>query len=84
MASHEYRLVVLSDHGQSQGATFLQRYGESLEDLVTAACEARDTHVDAGREDDAVSYLSAGLTGSRATRPPPPAWCAQGHGRRAR
>ena len=62
VASHEYRLVVLSDHGQSQGATFLQRYGESLEDLVTAACEARDTHVDAGREDDAVSYLSAGLT----------------------
>ena len=27
-------LVVLSDHGQSQGATFLQRYGETLEDVV--------------------------------------------------
>src|SRR3954447_25439104 len=26
-----YRLVVLSDHGQSQGATFLDRYGVSLE-----------------------------------------------------
>ncbi len=29
-----YRIVVLSDHGQSQGATFLQRYGETLEQLV--------------------------------------------------
>jgi hypothetical protein len=26
--------VVLSDHGQSQGATFRQRYGESLEEVV--------------------------------------------------
>ena len=29
-----YHLVVLSDHGQSGGPTFLQRYGFSLEDLV--------------------------------------------------
>ncbi len=29
-----YHLVVLSDHGQSGGQTFLQRYGLSLEDLV--------------------------------------------------
>ncbi len=33
-APRPYELVVLSDHGQSQGATFLQRYGESLEDVV--------------------------------------------------
>ena len=33
-APRPYRLVVLSDHGQSQGATFLQRYGEALEDIV--------------------------------------------------
>ncbi|WP_198935318.1 alkaline phosphatase family protein, partial [Brevundimonas sp. ZS04] len=26
-APRPYRVVVLSDHGQSQGATFLQRYG---------------------------------------------------------
>jgi hypothetical protein len=32
-----YRIVVLADHGQSQGATFLQRYGETLEDVVRAA-----------------------------------------------
>ncbi|GAA4397150.1 phage holin family protein [Fodinibacter luteus] len=29
-----YHVVLVSDHGQSQGATFLQRYGTSLEDLV--------------------------------------------------
>ena len=29
-----YHLVILSDHGQSGGPTFLQRYGISLEDLV--------------------------------------------------
>nr|WP_202797668.1 phage holin family protein [Candidatus Protofrankia datiscae] len=29
-----YEIVVLSDHGQSQGATFRQRYGRSLEDTV--------------------------------------------------
>ena len=33
-APRPYQLVVLSDHGQSQGATFLQRYGEALEDIV--------------------------------------------------
>jgi uncharacterized membrane protein YvlD (DUF360 family) len=34
LAPREYRLVVLSDHGQSQGATFLDRYGSSLEQVV--------------------------------------------------
>jgi uncharacterized membrane protein YvlD (DUF360 family) len=33
-APRPYRFVVLSDHGQSLGATFKQRYGESLGDLV--------------------------------------------------
>ncbi|WP_169746617.1 alkaline phosphatase family protein [Demequina maris] len=32
----EYRIVLVSDHGQSQGATFLQRYGMTLEELVAA------------------------------------------------
>jgi uncharacterized membrane protein YvlD (DUF360 family) len=35
-APRPYELVVLSDHGQSTGATFKQRYGRSLGDLVTA------------------------------------------------
>jgi uncharacterized membrane protein YvlD (DUF360 family) len=33
-APRPYELVVLSDHGQTQGATFLQRNGYSLADLV--------------------------------------------------
>lgn len=32
--SRPYRVVVLSDHGQSQGATFRQRYGTTLEALI--------------------------------------------------
>ncbi len=36
-APRPYHLVVLSDHGQSQGRPFRQRYGETLEQLVSAA-----------------------------------------------
>jgi uncharacterized membrane protein YvlD (DUF360 family) len=62
-APRPYRLVVLSDHGQTQGATFLQRYGVTLEELARSACESADeVHADAGREDDAAAYLGAGLT----------------------
>ena len=35
-APRRYQFVVLSDHGQTQGATFLQRYGITLEQLVQA------------------------------------------------
>nr|WP_296063538.1 alkaline phosphatase family protein [uncultured Actinoplanes sp.] len=34
-AARRYHLVVLSDHGQSQGATFRQRYGETLDEVVS-------------------------------------------------
>jgi uncharacterized membrane protein YvlD (DUF360 family) len=61
-APRPYRLVVLADHGQSQGATFLQRYGVTLEDLVRSACDATDVQAAAGGEDEALAYLSAGLT----------------------
>jgi uncharacterized membrane protein YvlD (DUF360 family) len=33
-APRPYHFVVLSDHGQTQGAPFRQRYGQTLEDLV--------------------------------------------------
>ncbi len=33
-APRPYEIVVLSDHGQTQGATFKQRHGYGLEDLV--------------------------------------------------
>ncbi|MFF9687602.1 alkaline phosphatase family protein [Streptomyces sp. NPDC014623] len=33
-----YRVVLLSDHGQSPGETFASRYGLTLKDLVRAGC----------------------------------------------
>lgn len=37
-APRPYRIVVLSDHGQSPGETFQTRYGLTLGDLVRAGC----------------------------------------------
>jgi hypothetical protein len=53
---------VLSDHGQSQGETFRERYGQTLEELVRSVCEADSVVAVEGGDDDASSYLSAGLT----------------------
>jgi len=61
-ADRPYRLVVLADHGQSQGATFLDRYGETLTDLVEGLCGATSVHEDASGNDEAISYLGASLT----------------------
>jgi type I phosphodiesterase/nucleotide pyrophosphatase len=63
-AERPYKFVVLSDHGQSQGATFLDRFGVSLEDLVTQACSApeKDTAVRTERSDEALAFLSASVT----------------------
>jgi uncharacterized membrane protein YvlD (DUF360 family) len=61
-APRPYRLVVLSDHGQSQGETFLDRYGLTLEDLVRSACDPDSVVASEAGDDDALSYLSAGLT----------------------
>jgi hypothetical protein len=41
-APRTYHLVVLSDHGQTQGATFRQRYGESLSGFVDRSLGAED------------------------------------------
>jgi uncharacterized membrane protein YvlD (DUF360 family) len=63
-APRPYRLVVLSDHGQTQGETFLGRYGHTLEDVVREACEASDDAVDAqlGGGEEGLGVLSAALT----------------------
>jgi uncharacterized membrane protein YvlD (DUF360 family) len=39
-APRPYHVVVLSDHGQSQGATFFQRYSTTLEEVVANATES--------------------------------------------
>lgn len=61
-APRPYRLVVLSDHGQSQGETFLDRYGETLEDVVREACDGERLIAAADGDDDALAFLSTGLT----------------------
>jgi len=56
--------VVLSDHGQSQGATFLQRYGETLEALVARACAVEPAALAAAGsgEDEARGRIGAALS----------------------
>src|SRR3954463_15052288 len=61
-APRPYRLVVLSDHGQSQGTTFADRFDLTLEALVLSACETDDVAASSGGEDESLAYLSAGLT----------------------
>lgn len=48
-AKRPYQIAVLSDHGQSKGATFQQRYGATLKDLVAALLPAAiKTHHELG------------------------------------
>jgi uncharacterized membrane protein YvlD (DUF360 family) len=61
-APRPYRFVVLSDHGQSQGETFLDRYEMSLEELVRRACEADEARTEPTSTSEALGYLSASLT----------------------
>jgi uncharacterized membrane protein YvlD (DUF360 family) len=62
-----YHLVLLSDHGQSQGATFLDRYGTSLEDVVREACATDSVHVDKDGGAETLGYIGASLTEASAS-----------------
>lgn len=61
-APRPYRLVVLADHGQSQGATFLQRYGLTLEQLVEDACGRDSVDALTSEPDEATALIGAALT----------------------
>jgi uncharacterized membrane protein YvlD (DUF360 family) len=64
-APRPYHVVVLSDHGQSQGATFFQRYGTTLEDVVA---EATKTPVLAGEMgDEGVMHLNVTMSAAAGT-----------------
>ena len=73
-APRRYHLVMLSDHGQSQGTTFADRYGQTLGDLGAGLMQERVQSVDAsveglGRADSLAGDLgSGGLTGKLAAR----------------
>ena len=50
-APRPYEIVVLSDHGQTQGATFKQRNGYGLDELVERSVEAADVEEVAGGDE---------------------------------
>jgi uncharacterized membrane protein YvlD (DUF360 family) len=50
-APRPYEIVVLSDHGQTQGATFKQRNGYGLDELVERSVENKDVASVAGGDE---------------------------------
>jgi uncharacterized membrane protein YvlD (DUF360 family) len=60
-APRPYQVVVLSDHGQSQGATFRQRFGEGLEDVVKRHAGG-EVRAEAAQSDEGLSSFNAGVT----------------------
>lgn len=62
VAARRYDIVVLSDHGQSQGATFRQRYGEPVEDVVARFVRG-DWQTAVDRPDEDWGRANALLTG---------------------
>src|SRR4051794_7822793 len=70
-APRPYRIVILSDHGQSEGATFLQRTGLTLEQLVARL--VGEPVAAEGKTDEGDDHLGVALSEA-----------AQGHGGVAR
>jgi uncharacterized membrane protein YvlD (DUF360 family) len=70
-AARPYELVVLSDHGQTQGATFRQRNGYGLDDLVQRnLARGGVTSLAGGDEQDVmVGHAAAEATGRRSRTP---------------
>ncbi len=63
-APRPYHLVVLSDHGQSQGRPFRQRYGITLDALVEGALDEGDVFAPA-TTDEGLSTVGGALTDAR-------------------
>ncbi|HET9084488.1 MAG TPA: phage holin family protein [Candidatus Limnocylindrales bacterium] len=57
-----YRIIVLSDHGQSLGATFKQRYGESLGELIRRLMGGRATVAALGTHGEGSAFVNAFLS----------------------
>ncbi len=66
-AKRRYALVVISDHGQTQGPTFRQRWGHTLEDLVRKACAGGNVEGSV-QGDESWGYLAGSLTEAAAGR----------------
>src|SRR5438045_871950 len=70
-AARPYEIVVLSDHGQTQGATFKQRNGYGLDELVARNLEGeRVAEFVGGDEQDAmVGHAVGEATGNAGAKP---------------
>jgi uncharacterized membrane protein YvlD (DUF360 family) len=69
-APRPYRVVVLSDHGQSQGATFRQRTGATLEATIAASMRGEPVVRAATTPVEGWGHLSAFLSEALAGRGP--------------
>jgi hypothetical protein len=72
-AARPYEIVVLSDHGQTQGATFKQRNGYGLDDLVQRSLSGdRDVAEVAGGDEQSamVGHALAEATGAKKKKRP--------------
>ena len=61
-APRPYRFVVLSDHGQSLGATFKQRYGQSLGEVVRDLMSGRATVVQTKTQGEGSTFVNSFLS----------------------
>ena len=70
-APRPYEVVVLSDHGQTQGATFKQRNGYGLDELVERSLSSGDVSGIAGGDEQSSMVGNAfnEATGKQAKRP---------------
>jgi uncharacterized membrane protein YvlD (DUF360 family) len=61
-APRPYKFVVLSDHGQSLGETFLQRYGVSLGEFVRSLMSGRATLVETKTKAEGSAFVNSMLS----------------------
>jgi uncharacterized membrane protein YvlD (DUF360 family) len=69
-APRPYEIVVLSDHGQTQGATFKQRNGYGLDELVERSLSSGRVHSIAGGDEQA-SMASLAVDEATGSKPKP-------------
>jgi uncharacterized membrane protein YvlD (DUF360 family) len=67
-AARPYEIVVLSDHGQTQGATFKQRNGYGLDELVRRSVEQANV-VDVGGGDENEATVGHAMTEATGAKP---------------
>jgi hypothetical protein len=61
-APRPYKFIILSDHGQSLGATFLQRYGKSLGEVVRDLMGGRATVFQPETQAEGSTFVNSFLT----------------------